>query len=83
MGKFDKYWEMKEGGPYDQGEEVFKCTDCGGVTFPEKGFNGEPDTSQCTEKCQANSGAWKPGAVSDKYRRKLDEVFPNAPGAGL
>jgi len=83
MGKFDKYWEMKEGGPYDQGEEVFKCTDCGAVTFPDKGFNGEPDTDQCTEKCKANSGDWKPGAVSDKYRRNLDEVFPAAPGAGI
>jgi len=83
MGKFDKYWEMKEGGPYDQGEEVFKCTDCGAVTFPDKGFNGEPDTRQCTEKCQAGSGDWKPGNVTNNYRRNLDKVFPDAPGAGL
>jgi len=41
MGKYDRYWEMTEGGPYDQeGEknEIFKCKDCGAETFRMRGI---------------------------------------------
>ena len=82
-GKFDKYWEMTEGGPYDEGEEVFKCKDCGAVTFPDEGWNGEPDPQHCSDKCKGSQGDWKPGSVSKKYRENYDGTFPNAPGAGM
>ena len=51
MGKFDKYWEMKIGGPHEDGAEAFKCTECGGETEPEKGWNGEPNTDNCQHGC--------------------------------
>ncbi len=82
-GKFERYWPMKEGGPYDEGEECFKCKDCGGVSFHDEGWNGEPDSHQCTEKCKSNHGDWLPGSVSDLYRKNLDNIFPDAPGAGM
>jgi len=82
-GKFDRFWEMREGGPYDSGEEVFKCKDCGAITYPQDGWNGEPDPHQCTAKCQANHGDWRPGGVSRPYRQNFDTIFPNAPGAGM
>jgi len=82
-GKFDRYWEMKEGGPYDDGQEVFKCKDCGAVSAHEKGWDGEPDPHQCSAKCQDNQGDWQPGSVSNAYRRSFDMIFPDAPGVGV
>jgi hypothetical protein len=86
-GKRDGFWEMKFGGPYsgEEGtaEEGYKCTDCGTETIPEKGWNGEPDKSHCRDGCKYRGSDWKPGGVSNRFRRNFDRVFPNAPGAGL
>jgi hypothetical protein len=82
-GKFEKYWPMTEGGPHDKGEEVFKCKDCGAVSYPDEGWDGEPDTHECSKKCQDNHGDWNPGHVSDPYRNNYEKIFPDAPGAGM
>jgi hypothetical protein len=85
-GKKDRYFELKEGGPYDtpgESSEMFKCTDCGAETHPEDGWNGAPNPHRCHPGCQANHGDWKIGAVSRVYKRNYDRIFPDAPGAGL
>ncbi|MBU2548874.1 MAG: hypothetical protein KKB20_10710 [Proteobacteria bacterium] len=82
-GKFERYWEMRGGGPYDPGEEMFKCMDCGAESFPEDGWNGEPDPDRCAGHCSSRSSDWSPGRVSDKYRNNHERIFPSAPGAGI
>ncbi len=74
---------MIEGGPYDKGTEVFKCTDCGAVTYSKDGFNGEPDPSNCHAGCKSREGDWRPGSVSSLYKENFDRIFPNAPGKDL
>ena len=83
MGKFDRYWEMTEGGPYDEGEEMFKCTDCGAETFPDEGWNGEPDLENCKKTCKSKGEDWNPGRVSRRYKANIARIFPNSPGANL
>lgn len=86
MGKYDRYWEMTEGGPYDQdGEknEIFKCKDCGGETFPDEGHNGEPDPEACHAGCKSRSEDWMPGRLSRLYKMNFDRIFPDALGAGV
>lgn len=81
-GKFERYWEMTEGGPYDAGEhEIFKCKDCGAESEAGTNFNGEPDPSRCKAHCRSRAEDWRPGAVSNVYRRNFDRIFPDAPGA--
>lgn len=85
-GKKDRYFELREGGPYDKpGEsaEMFKCTDCGAETHPKEGWNGAPNPHKCHPGCRANHGDWKIGGASRLFKRNFDRVFPNAPGAGL
>ena len=50
MGKYDKYYEMRTPNPVVPGgeEQMFKCTDCGSETFPERGWSGEPDRHVCS-----------------------------------
>jgi len=81
--KYDRYWEMREGGPYDDGEEVFKCKDCGAVSYPEDGHDGEPDPGACRSRCSSRQSDWAPGRLNRNYKRNFDQVFPDAPGAGL
>ena len=86
MGKYDRYWEMTEGGPYDQeGEknEIFKCKDCGAETFPDEGHNGEPDPRGSHAGCKSRSEDWAPGRVSRPYKANFDRIFPNALGARI
>lgn len=76
-GHFDRYWEMHEGGPYDTPEEtnkIFKCKDCGAETFHAKGFDGEPDTGKCHAGCPSRASDWRPGRVSNAYRRQIGQV---------
>ena len=80
---YDGFWEMKEGGPYDEGNEIFKCKHCGAETFHEDGFNGEPDPHQCHGECRTRGTDWAPGRVSDPYRQNYDRIFPNAGGRRL
>lgn len=82
-GKYDRYWEMRQGGPYDEGREVFKCTDCGAVTPAAKGHNNAPDPTRCSDKCKESHGDWKPGSVSARYKQNLAAMFPDSPGADL
>lgn len=82
-GKYDRYWEMREGGPHGPSREVFKCTDCGAVTYPENGHNGRPDPHRCHKSCKSRQSDWNPGFVTDKYRRNFENIFPDAPGSGL
>lgn len=70
---YNRYWEMKEGGPYDDGEEVFKCTDCGSVTYHDDGWNGEPDPSRCRDGCGGHS--LTVGAGSKRYFDNYDNIF--------
>lgn len=80
-GKYDDYWEMKVGGPYDAPEEqeqVFKCTGCGAETATEKDFNGEPQPHKCKKGCPVHEKAssdWRPGSVSRKYAANYAMVF--------
>ncbi len=79
-----RFWEMRGGeGPYDEGREMFKCTGCGAETYPEEGWNGEPDRHRCAPGCRHGGSDWRPGGVSPAYRRNFDAIFPQAPGAGL
>jgi hypothetical protein len=80
---YDRYWEMKEGGPYDAGNEIFKCKDCGAETFPTEGHDGEPDPGHCREGCSSRDEDWAPGRVSRVYKRNFDGIFPDALGAGV
>ena len=84
-GKRDRYWEMREGGPYDgeNANQIFKCTDCGAETHHPKGWNGEPDPHLCTADCRRDHGDWRPGGARPVYKKNFDRIFPNAPGAGL
>lgn len=85
-GKKDRYFELRQGGPYDapgESVEMYKCTDCGAETYPAAGWNGAPDPHKCHPGCRANHGDWKIGGVSLAYRRNFDKIFPNAPAAGL
>jgi hypothetical protein len=85
-GKKDRFWEMREGGPYAVSEgtarEIFKCTGCGAETAPENGWNGEPSAHHCRPGCPCNGSDWKIG-VGRAYRNNFDRIFPNAPAAGL
>lgn len=83
MGKYDRYWEMHEGGPHDEGEDVFKCTDCGAVTYHDDGYNGEPDPGQCGAHCKSRGSDWKPGNLSRRYKDNLRRIFPDSPGAKI
>lgn len=83
MGKYERYWEMTEGGPYDGGEQVFKCKDCGAVSYPDEGWNGEPDPHRCHPGCRCHETDWSHGRGSRAYKRNFDRIFPNSPGAGI
>jgi len=83
LGKFDRFWEMKEGGPYDSGEEVFKCTGCGAVTAPRDGFDGEPDPHLCTDKCRGSHAESNSARISRRYKDNFKRIFPDSPGADL
>lgn len=74
---------MESGGPYEQGDEVFKCTRCGAETAPEKGWDGEPEPHHCTPDCRMHHGDWTYGRGGSGYRENFDRIFPDAPGAGL
>lgn len=78
MGFFDRYWEMREGGPYDkpgESNEIFKCKDCGAETHHHEGFNGEPETGHCAESCSSRESDWRPGRVSTQYVKHLEQVL--------
>jgi hypothetical protein len=77
-GKYDGYWEMREGGPYDAGDPVFKCTGCNTVTEMDKDWNGEPKPGRCKKGCPNHEHAttdWRPGAVSRSYAANYAAVF--------
>lgn len=80
---YGRYWEMTEGGPYEEGDKVFKCKDCGAVSYPDEGHNGEPDPGHCHNGCRSRETDWAPGRVPSAYKANFDRIFPNAPGAGL
>lgn len=84
MGKYSRFWEMREGSK-KRAADVFKCTGCGAVTDHPHGHNGEPDPSRCSAGCSSRAMVedWKPGGVSRVYRHNFDSIFPNAPGAGV
>jgi len=81
-GSYGKFWEMRGGGPYDEGQEMFKCVDCGAETHPVDGWDGAPDPCHCAGHCSSRSSDWSPGGVSRLYRENFDRIFPGAPGAG-
>jgi hypothetical protein len=83
MKRSDRFWEMREGGPYDAvgGREVFKCIGCGAVSRPKKGWNGEPG-HVCAPGCPCAGGDLNVVA-SAGFRKNFDRIFPNAPGAGI
>lgn len=82
-GRFDKFWELTEGGPYEPGNEIFKCTECGAETHHPAGWNGEPDPHLCRPGCSCKESDYAPGRLNSAYKRNFDRIFPNAPGAGI
>jgi hypothetical protein len=87
-GVKEKIWPMRFGGPYSKTEgtavEGYKCTGCGAETYPEKGFNGEPDRHRCSKDCRHGNSDWKPGTGNKRiFNKNFDHIFPNAPCAGL
>lgn len=80
-GFYERYWEMSEGGPYDDersSNNIFKCKDCGGETWHREGWDGEPDPGQCKGHCSSRASDWRPGRVSRAYRRNIDMVKMSA-----
>ena len=83
-GRYERYWEMTEGGPYDAGQhKIFKCKDCGAESEAGDDWNGEPDPNRCAAHCGSRATDWSPGNVSNPYRKNFDRIFPDAPGAGV
>lgn len=80
---YDRYWEMRQGGPYDEGDEIFKCIDCGGETEPAQGHSGAPDPTNCLSHCSSKSEGWRPGKNGPLYKKNFDSIFPDAPGSGI
>lgn len=86
--KKEQFWPMQSGGPYSKAEgdatEIFKCTGCGAETEPENGHSGSPNKHICKPGCPCQATDWTPGAgYSPQGKRNFDNIFPNAPGAGL
>ena len=81
-GSYKKYWEMRQGPPGSDGQEIFKCTDCGGETEHNAGHNGEPDQGNCFSHCKSKESDWRPGNSSDRYKKNFADTFPDSPGAG-
>jgi hypothetical protein len=76
-GHFDRYWEMHEGGPYDDrtsANKIFKCKDCGAETMHPEGFNGEPVSEHCHAECPSRASDWRPGRVSRRFRLNYDQI---------
>ena len=86
MKKYDRFWEMREGGPYDGdgGRQVYKCVGCGAVSRPdpEQGWNGAPDAHVCGPGCPC-AGSDLGVIATSSYRKNYDRIFPRAPGAGI
>ena len=83
-GKKERYWELREGGPYDgpgESREIFKCVDCGAETAPAGGWNGAPNPHKCHPGCRDNHE--KIVGASLLFKRNFDRIFPNAPGTGI
>ncbi len=75
-GKYGRYWEMRRGGPHaKRHREIFKCSDCGAETVCENGWNGAPDPSNCKPWCRSRSEDWRPGHVTEAYRKNYDAIF--------
>ena len=76
MGKYDQFIELRSGGPYGEAEyedEIFKCAKCDAETYPEKGFDGEPDRHVCTHDCRMDHSDVLVGN-SARYVRNYDRV---------
>ena len=82
-GYFKRYWPMRQGAPNTKGQEIFKCTDCGGETEPDAGFNGEPDPANCFKHCKSKENKKKPFVSKTRFNINHDKMFPDAPGAGM
>lgn len=88
-GHFERYWEMREGGPYadqkgqDPSNKIFKCKDCGAETHPRKGWNGEPDPHLCSKNCPSRASDWKPGRVSNAFRKGMESMLFHAEKTGV
>ena len=80
---YDRYWEMRQGGPHDKGTEVFKCTDCGGETHPVMGHDGEPNPINCAKHCKSRETNKTPVSKKELFNSNFDRTFPNAPGVGV
>jgi len=87
MGHYDRYWEMREGGPYagEPGQEdnrIFKCRDCGAETHHRDGWDGEPDPGRCAPWCPSRNSDWRPGRVSNRFRENFDRIRFRRNGGG-
>ena len=80
MGFYERYWEMQEGGPYagqddqDPANKIFKCKDCGAETHAHEGWDGEPEAELCSAECPSRASDWRPGKVSNAFRRNIGAV---------
>ncbi len=82
MSKYD-HWELTEGGLNDDGEEIYKCPHCSAESFPEEDWNVIPDPGKCNRECPSWNSNCLPGRLTSAYKRNLDRIFPDAPGAVL
>lgn len=83
MSRYKNIWEMRQGSPGTKGFEIFKCTDCGGETEPDEGFNGAPDLNNCFDHCKEKDSDWRPGNKQALFNDNFDRIFPDSPGAGI
>ena len=83
MSKYGKFWEMKTRNPFaPKGEEqMFKCTDCGAESFPDKGWDGSPNTHKCSHDCKMDHSSVT--SPTSTYKENLGKIFPNSPGADI
>ena len=83
MGKYSKIWPMYQGTKSTAKREIYKCTECGGETHPEKGHNGAPDLHNCHPGCPCRNSSWKPGNKQRSYDENFRRTFPSAPDPGF
>lgn len=82
-GRFDRYWEMIQGGPRGFQQEVFRCTCCNAVTVPEAGHDGEPDPANCSARCREAQVRVAPESSRARFYRNFERTFPGSPGHGI
>ena len=83
MGNYSKIWPMLQGTKNTAKREIYKCTQCGGESHPERGHNGAPSLHNCKPGCPCRQKAEAQVGNKAQFNATFDQIFPNAPGAGI